>query len=42
MNVVDEELHRWKSRWLQIPADKHSQTLSKSLKLCCPQTFIPL
>ncbi len=36
MNVVDEELHCWKSRWLQIPADKHPQTLRK---LCCHQTL---
>ncbi len=31
VNVV-EELHSWKSRWLQIPADKHPQTLRM---LCC-------
>ncbi len=29
VNVVDEELYHWKSRWLQIPADKRPQTLSK-------------
>ena len=40
VNVVDEELHRWKSRWLQIPADKRPQTLSKSLKfMLSPNPF---
>ena len=39
VSILDEELHQWKSRWLQILPDDRPETLSESLKSCCPDTL---
>ena len=35
-DVVDEEFHLWKSRWLSIPKQERPQTLSRSMQHCSP------
>ena len=37
--IMDEELHRWKLRWLAIPVKDRPMTLSESLKLCSFDTL---
>ena len=38
-NILDEELCRWKSKWLCVPVEDRPQTLSDCLKQCSPITF---
>ena len=37
--IVDEELSRWKSRWLAVPEKDRPQSLSAALKQCQLDTF---
>ena len=37
--VIDEEVHIWKSRWLSSSLQERPQTLSDSLKVCSPETL---
>ena len=37
-NILDEELCRWKSKWLHVPVEDRPKTLSDCLKQC-PITF---
>ena len=32
---MDEELYRWRMKWLAVPIDKRPQTLTESLKSVC-------
>ena len=38
-DLVDEQYHLWKSRWLSIPKQERPQTLSDSMKHCCPESL---
>jgi len=38
-SILDEELCRWKSKWLHAPIDDRPETLSDSLNQCSPITF---
>ena len=38
-NIVDEELCRWKSKWLLVPREDRPKTLTESMKNCCSKTF---
>ena len=38
-SIIDEEFHIWKSRWLSVPPKDRPQTLSESLRQCCPQSL---
>lgn len=38
-DIIDEELHRWKSKWLKVPQNDRPKTLSETLKKCCPDTL---
>ena len=38
-SIIDEEFHLWKSRWLSVPQKDRPQTLSESLRQCCPQSL---
>ena len=38
-NIVDEELCRWKAKWLLTPQQDRPDTLSNTLKECCPTTL---
>ena len=33
--IIDEELYRWRMKWLAVPIDKRPQTLTESLKSVC-------
>ena len=33
-SLLDEELRRWKTKWIVVPVDKHPKTMSKSLANC--------
>ena len=37
--ILDEELSRWKCKWLSVPQKDRPKTVSKSLKQCCPITL---
>ena len=37
--IVDEEVCRWKSKWLGIPPEDRPNTLSNSLQHCCPNSL---
>ena len=43
-DVIDEELHRWKMKWLSMPTDDRPWLLSHALKECSsfPNVFILL
>ena len=43
-DVIDEELHRWKMKWLSVLTDDRPQLLSHALKECSsfPNIFILL
>ncbi len=34
VEIIDEELHRWKSKWLHIPQNDRPKSLSETLKEC--------
>lgn len=34
--ILDEELHRWKLRWLEVLQQERPETLSEALKQCSP------
>ena len=38
-SIIDEKFHLWKSRWLSVPQKDKPQTLSESLRQCCPQSL---
>ena len=38
-NILDEEISRWRSKWLPIPQQDHPETLSEALKQCCSETL---
>ena len=38
-DLVDEEYHLWKFRWLSIPKQERPQTLSDSMKHCCLESL---
>ena len=38
-SIIDEEFHLWKSRWLSVPQKDRPQTLSESLRQCCPHSL---
>ena len=38
-DVIDEELHRWKMKWLSVPTDDRPQLLSHALKECSSFPF---
>lgn len=33
-DVVDEDFHQWKKKWLSVPFEDRSQILSNTLKEC--------
>ena len=37
--IIDEELHVWKARWLAVDADKQPRSLQECLKQCTPATL---
>ena len=37
--ILDEELSRWKCKWLSVPQKDRPNTVSKSLKQCCSITL---
>jgi len=38
-SILDEELCRWKCKWLTVPLNDRPNILSESLKQCCPHTL---
>ena len=38
-NIPDEEISRWKSKWLSIPQQDRPEILSEALKQCCSETL---
>ena len=38
-DVIDEEVHIWKSRWVSSSIQDRPQTLGDSLKVCSPETL---
>ncbi len=40
-NILDEELCRWKTKWLGVKLKNHPETISDTLKQCCP-TSLPI
>ena len=38
-SITDEEFCRWKSRWLSVLQKDRPETLTDSLKQCCPQSL---
>ena len=38
-DIIDEELHHWKSMWLKVPRENRPKTLSETLKECSPSTL---
>ena len=38
-DLVDEEYHLWKSRWLSTPQKNRPQTLSDCMKQCSPESL---
>ena len=38
-SIIDEEFCRWKSRWLSVLQKYRPETLTDSLKQCCPQSL---
>ena len=39
VDVIDEELHRWKSKWLKIPQNDCPKSLNETLKECNPDAL---
>ena len=35
-NILDEELCRWKTKWLAVKLQDRPETISDTLKQCCP------
>ena len=38
-NILDEELCRWKTKWLAVKLQGHPETISDTLKQCCPTSL---
>jgi hypothetical protein len=38
-DIIDEEFHIWKTRWLSAPTQNRPQTLTGATKQCCPQSL---
>ena len=39
VNIIDEELCRWKAKWLLIPKEDRPKSLAESMNNCCATTF---
>ena len=38
-NILDEELCRWKTKWLAVKLQDRPETVSDTLKQCCPTSL---
>ena len=38
-NILDEELYRWRTKWLAVKLQDHPEAISDTLKQCCPNSL---
>ena len=37
-DIIDEEFHIWKRRWLSVPSESRPQSISETLKVITPES----